>query len=82
MKYFLARLTKAGGCFFQILACGLYFLVLGVGASQKLRLICFMVDQTGSVHLSELAVMLNDGNKSSPGTIYVTSQSAASGMCV
>lgn len=41
-----------------------------------------MVDQTGSVRLTELAVMLNDGNNFGPGTTYVTSQSAASGACV
>lgn len=43
---------------------------------------CFVVDQTGSVRVSELAVIVNDGNNSSPGTTYVTSQSAAGGVCV
>lgn len=43
---------------------------------------CFVVDQTCSVSVSELAVIVNGGNNSSPWTTCVTSQSAAGGVCV
>lgn len=87
MKYFLASLTKAEGSFFQILVCGHLQPLCVFSGTCNFWLapkgwVCIMVDQTGSVYLSELVVMLNNRNNSSPGTTYVTSQSAASGVCI
>lgn len=48
-----------------------------VSAGQESCLVAFVVDHSGSVNLSEVAVTLSNGNTSSPGTTCVTSQPAA-----
>lgn len=48
-----------------------------VSAGQESCLVAFVVDRSGSIDLSEVAVTLSSGNTSSPRTTYVRSQPAA-----
>jgi len=58
------------------------FVFSGTCVVQARSYVWYVLWLTRQVHHSELAVMLSDGNNSSPGTNYATSGSAASGVCV